>query len=193
MDRDRFFIVGITTILPRISGLDYIVCAGETGAPDIFMDHYRQETIPILSSTAHPDFLNHFYEPWWYNNTNFRLSHRRGLPDIQNINSVSPTIAFHAIEVALLLSGRQVAVIGLDLCVENPDKHHAFNLIDIKDFPDDYPTEDEAMRKMRFSYERSRLLAGAWAENNPGKLVNCTEGGAVECFPKMTLMDWINA
>jgi len=196
IDREKFFVIALGTILKKFvhDGFhpDYVITAGEVPQARKFLECLdRERSQLILSTTSHPSLANLHDEPWWYNNFNVRIKDRRSqaeFPDVVDIDSHSPTLAFHAIEAALIIEPCELAVVGLDLCIEDPERHHAFDSVKIGS--SDYPDKVPSLNIMRESYARSLKGAEEWGEMNPGKVVNCTEGGAVQVFPKMSLAEW---
>lgn len=203
LDRSRFMLIAVSTILPAFHEAnvypDYAILAREApGVMAIFDRIDMKRTTVLATSTSHPSLID-LCDPnqlIFYNNANHRLINRfkaKKFPPIHKLDSVAGTATFHAIEAGLWISGaRQAAVVGMDLEVVEPKNHHAFGTSDISELPDDYWDEDHAIKSMRASYAQSLKYANQWAKSNPGRLINCTEGGAFKAVPLQTLQEFTN-
>jgi len=200
LDRSRFFKIAVTTILPRFvsEGIlpDYLVVTGEgDGGVIDFKGADMGRITTIMSTTANPVYRKIAKDVFFYNNRTTRIRDRvrqMRFPKVHHLNPWAPTATFHGIMAGLIISPRRpIAVVGMDLCVDDPNYHHCAGTHPIEEFPDAYRDQDHAATFMTNSYRRSLWWAEKWAKRHPDLVVNCTEGGAVQGLTKMFLSDFI--
>lgn len=199
VDRSKFCIISTTTMVPVFIkyGIepDYIQITSENNPfTQCFLGHSFKETVIVATSTAPPgafDFWPNRY--YLYHNMTTRIRDRLQKADfpkiIPGLDPISHNGGFHGIEIAHYLGCPKIAFIGIDLCLRGKE-HHAKD-VDYSIYEFDLANPDN-WRWMENSYARSLSLVARYAKKRENReIYNCTEGGAVEDFPKMSLAAFI--
>ncbi len=161
-----------------------------------------QQNLDFLLSTEIPLFLAHKFSKYIDKKENVTYLYSSYLNSFSfaqdclwNVGS-SGTVTFVALQLALHCGFKDVAIIG---CDHNYKTQGLFNSIqktedkDINHFDPNYTTPGQKWQVSNIAgMNLGYVLAKAAYEYNDARLVNCTEGGYLEIFPRMPLEKWVS-
>ncbi|AFY59959.1 6-hydroxymethylpterin diphosphokinase MptE-like protein [Synechococcus sp. PCC 6312] len=107
----------------------------------------------------------------------------------------SGTVTYVALQLALHMGFRDVAIIGCDHSYKTQKTFGSIEITTEKDINHFDPSYTKTGDKWQVSniagMELGYSIAKAAYEFNNGRIINCTEGGYLETFPRMSLEDWL--
>ncbi|WP_322876584.1 6-hydroxymethylpterin diphosphokinase MptE-like protein [Pseudocalidococcus azoricus] len=105
------------------------------------------------------------------------------------------TVTYTALQLALHMGFRDVAIIGCDHSYKTRKTFGSIEITAEKDINHFHPNYTKSGDKWQVSniagMELGYSIAKAAYEFNNGRIINCTEGGYLETFPRMSLEDWL--